>query len=70
MPFLKPYLPYHDSMRDEPAFVELLIDLDDTSESDDQSWNQKSLSCLLKGYLDSTTSACLIGARFVELLEF
>ena len=29
MPFMEPYLPYYDSMRDEPAFVELLADLPD-----------------------------------------
>jgi len=35
MPFLEPYLPYHDSMRDELAFVDLLADLDNAAASDD-----------------------------------
>ena len=31
MPFMEPYLPYYDSMRDEPKFVELLADLGDAA---------------------------------------
>jgi hypothetical protein len=31
MPFLEPFLPYYDSMRDEPEFVELLADLGDAA---------------------------------------
>ena len=29
MPFLEPYLPYYDSIRDEPAFIDLLAELGD-----------------------------------------
>lgn len=28
MPFMEPYLPYYESIRDEPAFIELLSELD------------------------------------------
>jgi TolB-like protein/Tfp pilus assembly protein PilF len=31
MPFLEPFLPYYDSIRDEPEFVELLVDLGDAA---------------------------------------
>ncbi len=31
MPFLEPFLPYYDSMRDEPVFVDLLADLADAA---------------------------------------
>jgi hypothetical protein len=31
MPFLEPFLPYYDSMRDEPEFVALLADLGDAA---------------------------------------
>ena len=29
MPFMEPFLPYYDSMREDPLFVDLLADLDD-----------------------------------------
>jgi hypothetical protein len=29
MPFVEPYLPYYDSMRDQPAFVDLLTEVQD-----------------------------------------
>jgi len=28
MPFLEPFLPYYDPIRDEPEFIELLAELD------------------------------------------
>ena len=31
MPFMEPYLPYYDSIRDEPAFVELLAEIGDAT---------------------------------------
>jgi TolB-like protein len=31
MPFMEPFLPYYDSLRDEPIFVELLTDLADAA---------------------------------------
>ena len=31
MPFMEPFLPYYDALRDEPQFVELLVDLDDAA---------------------------------------
>ena len=33
MPFLEPFLPYYDSMRDEPEFVALLADLGDAAKN-------------------------------------
>ena len=30
-PFIEPFLPYYDSIRDEPLFVELIADIDATS---------------------------------------
>jgi tetratricopeptide (TPR) repeat protein len=33
MPFLEPYLPYYDSMRDEPEFIDLLAGLGDAESS-------------------------------------
>ncbi len=33
MPFLEPFLPYYDSMRDEPEFVDLLGDLGDAAKN-------------------------------------
>jgi TolB-like protein len=32
-PFMEPYLPYYDSIRDEPVFVELLAELDNAAKS-------------------------------------
>ena len=31
IPFVEPFLPYYDSMRDEPAFVDLLTELGDAA---------------------------------------
>ncbi len=31
MPFMEPYLPYYDSIREDPAFVELLAELDEAA---------------------------------------
>ena len=28
MPFLEPYLPYYDSIREQPAFIELVVELE------------------------------------------
>jgi len=34
LPFLEPYLPFYDSLRDQPEFVEMLIEIDaDASKS-------------------------------------
>ena len=32
-PFLEPFLPYYDSIRGEPAFVELLREIEETTRS-------------------------------------
>jgi len=31
MPFFEPYLPFYDAVRDEPAFIEMLADIDGTN---------------------------------------
>jgi hypothetical protein len=33
MPFMEPFLPYYDSIRDEPEFVEMLADLGDKADN-------------------------------------
>jgi hypothetical protein len=32
MPFLEPYLPFYDSLRDKPEFIEMLVEIDGDAE--------------------------------------
>jgi len=41
MPFLEPYLPYYDSLRDKPEFIEMLAEIEENPESESVTWRSK-----------------------------